>query len=81
MDALQKAVVAVEKLTVVLGMDQIYLEALMVQSGDPAARLQQQNEAMADALGAVAEHLEQQPEVAEETAPEEKAGPKKKAQG
>lgn len=58
MDALQKAVLAVETLTGLLGLDSVYLEALMVQSGDPAARLQQQNEAMADALWAVAEHLE-----------------------
>jgi len=58
MDALQKAVRAVEQLTGLLGLDPVYLEALMVQSGDPAARLQQQNEAMADALWAVAEHLE-----------------------
>ncbi len=58
MDALPKAVVAVEKLTRMLGLNPVYLEALMVQSGDPAARLRQQNEAMADALAAVAETLE-----------------------
>jgi len=58
MDALPKAVLAVEQLTRMLGLNPVYLEALMVQSGDPAARLRQQNEAMADALAAVAEHLE-----------------------
>ena len=63
MDTLQKAVLAVERLTVAFGLDQIYLEALMVQSGDPAARLRQQNEAMADALWAVAEHLEKNEDV------------------
>jgi hypothetical protein len=54
MDALQKAVLAMEILAERFGLDPIYLEALRTQSGDPFARLTQQNQAMADVLWEIA---------------------------
>lgn len=61
MDALQKAVLAVELLAERFGLDPVFLEALRVQSGQPFERLAQQNQAMADVLWEVAQATQPSP--------------------